>query len=76
MPKRCRKLAAQLSMSFEEEMKMRTWMTTKACRVCPQKSKKTRLKTVARCQTRRATAATVIQKQARQSFKIESQEEL
>ena len=77
MPKSCRKLAVQLSLSFEEEMKMtmRTWMTMKVYRVCPQKSRMTSLKTAVRCQTLRATAATVIQKLARQSFKIESHEE-
>jgi hypothetical protein len=65
LPKSCRKLAVQLSLSFEEEMKMtiRTWMTMKVYRVCPQKSRKTRLKTVAQCQTLIATAATVTQKQ-------------
>ena len=78
MPKSCRKLAVQLSMSFEEERKtmMRTWMTMKVYRVCPQKSMMTRLKTAVRCQTLRATAATVIQKQVRQSLKLELKEEV
>ena len=78
MLKSCRNLAVQRSLSLEEEMKMtmRTWMTMKVYRVCPQKSMMTRLKTAVRCQTLRATAATVIQKQVRQSFKIELKEEV
>ena len=78
MPKSCRKLAVQLSLSFEEKMKMtmRTWMTMKVYRVCPQKSMMTMLKTAVPCQTLRATAATVIQKQVRQSLKIELKEEV
>ena len=78
MPKSCRKLAVQLSLSLEEEMKMtmRTWMTMKVYRVCPKKSMMTRLKTAVRCQTLRATAATVTQKQVRQSLKIELKEEV
>ena len=55
---------------------MRTWPTMKVYLVCPQISMKTRLKTVVRCQTLSATAATVIQKQVRQSLKIWPQEEL
>ena len=44
--------------------------------VFPQKSMMTRLKTAVRCQTLRATAATVIQKQVRQFLKIELKEEV
>ena len=78
LQKSCGRLAAQLSMSFEEEMKkmtMRTWMTTQVYVVCPQKSMKTWLKTAVRCQTQTATAVTVIQKPVRPSFKIKPQEE-
>ena len=73
MPNRCRKLAVQRSLSLEEEMKMRmrTWMSTKACRICPQKPLMTRLQTAVRCQARRVTATQTWTWIVTQSPKIE-----
>ena len=54
-------------------MRMWTWMSTKACRICPQKPQKpmTRLQTVVRCQTRRVTATQTWTWIVTQSPKIE-----